>query len=231
MTRKIYRNLRSAPKIEVGDVYGRLTVLRRGNLVRVKDGVKKTWGAWDCSCTCGNFTNVMDQSLRSGRTESCGCLATEASTARVLRTGHCSDGGQSKTYMAWRDMLQRCRNPKNPSFHNYGGRGITVCERWSDFSNFLSDMGEAPEGLTLDRSRVNEGYSKGNCTWSSWDVQALNKRSGGTQLITHNGESLAPSAWAKKLGVCVETIRGRRQKGLTVAEILYVGNLRNERVA
>lgn len=80
------------------------------------------------------------------------------------------------TYKSWVDMRQRCTNPNNSAYQNYGGRGIVVCEPWSDFRNFFADMGVKPEGLTLERIRVNEDYTPGNCTWATHAVQARNKR-------------------------------------------------------
>lgn len=83
----------------------------------------------------------------------------------------------SPTYGSWRAMLKRCTNPKHPAYASYGGRGITVCERWlHSFQNFLEDMGERPAGKTLDRKNNDLGYSPANCRWATWNEQARNKR-------------------------------------------------------
>lgn len=79
------------------------------------------------------------------------------------------------TYQTWYDMIRRCTHPHRPAYENYGGRGITVCERWKTYENFVEDMGERPEGLTLDRIDNNKGYYKGNCRWATDSEQANNK--------------------------------------------------------
>ena len=109
------------------------------------------------------------------------------------------------TYFAWRGMRHRCNNPKNASWENYGGRGITVCDKWAhDYDAFFEDMGPCPEGLSLDRIDVNESYSLENCRWVGWDVQSTNKRV--NVHITHNGETKTVSQWADHLGIGNDTL-------------------------
>lgn len=90
------------------------------------------------------------------------------------RHGHGGNGEQSPTYKSWHSMKQRCLNPNNPSAHNYSERGITVCDRWLDFNNFLADMGERPENTSLDRIDNDKGYSKENCRWTDHTTQIRN---------------------------------------------------------
>lgn len=97
-------------------------------------------------------------------------------TTHNLRHGHKAGRRISKTYSTWANMLTRCRNPKATHYRYYGGRGVTVCERWLVFANFLEDMGERPEGLTLDRRDPYGNYEPDNCRWATWTEQRANRR-------------------------------------------------------
>lgn len=137
--------------------------------------------AWVCQCDCGKMVTVTRDNLVSGHTKSCGCLSREMLSERArernFRHGHNLTGRQSPTHKSWSSMIQRCRNPRNTSFADYGGRGITVCESWaSSFENFLADMGPRPERKTLDRIDPNKGYGPGNCRWATKSEQQRNKR-------------------------------------------------------
>jgi hypothetical protein len=128
-----------------------------------------------CVCDCGSVRVVLSQSLRTGKSVSCGCYSTEVNKARA-RHGHNRKGHKSRTYTTWNMMTQRCLNPNNDRYYDYGGRGITVCERWLDFANFLADMGERPEGTSIDRIDVNGNYEPTNCRWATSAEQGTNKR-------------------------------------------------------
>ena len=108
-------------------------------------------------------------------------------------------------------MKRRCQNPKTRNYHNYGGRGIAVCERWQLFENFYEDMGDPPKGMTLERVDNDKGYSPENCVWADHETQMRNTRK--TRNITINGETKCVAEWAEKLGVNPNTIYGRLYAG------------------
>jgi hypothetical protein len=115
-------------------------------------------------------------------------------------------------------MLARCTNPNLPEFPYYGGRGITVCERWRNFKNFLSDMGERPAGTTLDRIKVNLNYDPQNCRWANQDIQSNNKRS--NILLEYQGRIQSVAQWAREFGWKRTTILGRLGRKWSVERTL-----------
>jgi hypothetical protein len=126
-----------------------------------------------CRCECGTEKRVGVDNLRKGRSRSCGCIRREQVIER--NTSH----GQSQTseYWIWKAMIQRCTNPRDQRWNDYGGRGITVCKRWRDsFEAFYADMGPRPAGLTLERVNNDEGYSPENCKWATYEEQSRNQR-------------------------------------------------------
>lgn len=143
-------------------VFGNWTVIKRGE----DDSSGKI--RWLCKCSCGVKILVCRSSLRNGRSTGC-----KSCSKRNNRHGL----SRSSTYKVWDSAVQRCTNPKAQHFHNYGGRGITMCHTWvENFMNFFNDMGEKPKHLTLDRIDNDKGYFKENCRWTTMKVQNRNRR-------------------------------------------------------
>jgi hypothetical protein len=127
---------------------------------------------WLCRCDCGIERVVFGGALRSGRSKSC----RSGVHHHRLTHGHCRFGRATRIYEVWHAMMQRCYNPNHRAYANYGGRGITVCERWHDFLNFLADMGEPPPDKSIDRINNDGNYERSNCKWSTAKEQVGNRR-------------------------------------------------------
>lgn len=182
----------------MGFVSGKLTVTSRST----------TKGpTWECTCQCGKTVRVFGHHLRRGLIKSCGCLNRQPITGPTnYRHGHTANRKPTRTFQSWCNMIQRCTNPNASMYHMYGARGVTVCKRWrADFRNFLADMGECPNGRTLDRYPNFAGnYEPGNCRWATPKQQANNTRR--THRITFNGRTRTLAGWATHLGVKASTV-------------------------
>ena len=189
------------------------------------DNVGQTFNRWTilswppvdqkvlCKCQCGTERLVFCPDVKSGKSKSCGCHQKEIATKHGLSgTG---------TRNSWRKMISRCFDSSSSSFHNYGGRGISVCRRWLKFENFVADMGLRPTGMTLDRINNEEDYSPTNCRWATRAEQARNRRT--NKKITFNGVELCATDWSKRTGLHPTTITSRLKKGLPVSEVLAGG--------
>jgi hypothetical protein len=163
--------------IPVGATFGRWTAISARK-------VDQRWQVF-CRCACGKRRTVDWYSLLHSVSKSCGCLRKEQLSAesgeenRNFRHGGCRGGRVSPAYVSYKAMHDRTSNPKNVAYENYGGRGIKVSERWSGetgFANFIMDMGERPEGMTLDRKDPDGNYEPLNCKWSTPQEQTDNRR-------------------------------------------------------
>lgn len=169
-----------------GKHFGRLTVIKDSGR-RDKSGS----AYWVCQCECGGISEVRTHSLTGGHTRSCGCLLSESGRRQItsllaqgkrgkphIKHGHAPGGKRpSRTYCAWKGAKNRCFNMNEPGWIDYGGRGITMCERWrNSFRNFLADMGEVRPGLSLDRINNDGNYEPGNCRWATQAEQHANRR-------------------------------------------------------
>lgn len=141
---------------------------------------------WMCLCKCGNERVVVGQTLRTGSSRSCGCSKGPAIAKARTKHGHASlIKGRSRTYMTWEAMHRRCKGGNESGRKYYVANGITVCDRWVDFRNFLADMGEVPVGKSLDRYPNGRGnYEPGNCRWATPQQQTENRTSRG-HVVRH----------------------------------------------
>lgn len=174
----------------IGMQFGRLTLIAVSG-ERTKDGRTKV----ECSCSCGGRIIAAFKDIRSGSTKSCGCLQRESHLiAAKKNTRHGLTNAPE--WESWQSMRRRCDNPMHKSFALYGGRGISVCERWLVFENFLADMGPRPSGTTLDRYPDRDGnYEPGNCRWATNKEQQRNRRS--NRPITAFGETKLVVEWSE----------------------------------
>lgn len=156
-------------------------------------------GKIPCHCECGTERMVAKYSLETGQSKSCGCLRRELLPTHKVTHGHGRKGKQSGTYKSWSEMLARCRNPKSRIYSYYGGRGISVCDRWIKFENFLADMGGRPVGKSLDRIDVDGNYEPENCRWATATEQARNTRSNHRILCDGRMMTVAEAAEIKGL--------------------------------
>ena len=175
---------------KAGDKHGRLTLISEG--IRSLSG-KKTWV---CLCSCGNTKTILQCSIRSGRTKSCGCLRKETCSKNHTTHGK----SDSSTYTVRLNMINRCTKPSDKRYSDYGGRGIKVCDRWLEsFENFYEDMGDRPEGMTLDRIDNDGDYSPENCRWATCEEQVCNRRN--NILVEYQGDITSFPELCRRFGL------------------------------
>lgn len=171
----------------VGKRFGKLIVIKRSS----NQGKKVMW---DCKCDCGKFTCVMTSNLTCSRVKSCGCLKND----KLIQRSTTHNQRHTRLYEVWKTMKQRCGNPNNSSYKNYGARGICVCDEWKDsFQNFYdwSMKNGYCIGLTIDRINNNGNYCPENCRWTDRVTQANNSR--WNKYITINGQTHSLADWCR----------------------------------
>lgn len=182
-------------------IFNRLTVIQFSH----KD--KRSEKYWKCKCICGNIKIVKGSHIKSNRIKSCGCLRDEKISKLTLKHGN-SGKNKSKEYECWLGMKKRCYSSNDKSYKNYGGRGITVCDKWeTSFENFLNDMGEKPEPkekYTIERLNNNKNYEPENCIWVTRIVQNNNRRN--VKLIKINNIEKTISQWARLINKNYHTV-------------------------
>lgn len=194
----------------VGLRFGRLLVMSRLSVQGYET-------LWCCKCDCGGEIKVRGPNLDSGNTKSCGCLNRR--DAKVHQRPRIRPSRKGETKLSWEVMIKRCCNPKSDHYKDYGGRGVTVCDRWLDYNNFLKDMGERPLGTTIDRYPNNDGnYEPTNCRWGTPKQQANNRRN--NRILTAFGKTQTLLEWSKEYKIPTGTLAGRLYAGNAIEDAL-----------
>lgn len=198
-------------------IYKRKLIIERGekfNLltaIKFKYKNKRSTQYWLFRCDCGKEKIIRIDGVKAGKVKSCGCLLKKGGRLKHGMYG-------TRTYTTWQRMKDRCLNKNNPDYRYYGGRGITICDRWLKFENFYKDMGERPKNKTLDRIRNSEGYSKENCRWATPKEQQNNTRA--NHFLTFNNKTQNIQQWSEELGINNMTIYSRIRNGWNVKKAL-----------
>ena len=192
---------------------------RFGKLVAIEfiEINKNKKSVWRFKCDCGNEKNIIVSNVKNGRTSSCGCEHKKQLSNRVKKHGYCG----AKLYTIWIDMKDRCFNPNNTSYSNYGGRNIKVCNEWKhDFKTFKewAFKNGYKEGLSIERINNNKDYSPNNCKFISFLDQNKNKRS--NKYVTIDGETKTISEWSRVVGINRNTISRRISKGIQGKDLI-----------
>jgi hypothetical protein len=193
-----------------GKVFGQLTAIEQAGSDKNKNLL------WRCSCACGNDQYVQQATvLARGGAKSCGCQQRngDGKVTHGATRGAEHGAPRKQGYRVWCNMKNRCDSPTNPQYKDYGGRGITYCEAWAKFENFLADMGEADKGMTLDRIDNDKGYSKENCRWTDRVTQRRNSRSHVRWLEIEGERMILTDAVSKYKVVSMSTATSRIHKG------------------
>lgn len=194
-----------------GERFGKLIAK---SFVGVVNGDNRT--KWQCICDCGVELLVRSNNLRTGISKSCGCARKENTILANTKHGKSQN---TREYYIWTNLRGRCNNKNSEDYPKYGGRGIKVCERWDNFSNFMEDMGKAPVGYSIDRIDVNGNYEPSNCRWADAKTQARNKTN--NRLISANGIIKTMAEWAEIAGIDRRRIHSRIARGWTSEQAIF----------
>ena len=194
-----------------GKRFGRLRVVKQVGISRQNRSI-----LWECVCDCGNIKITDTSHLNSGVTRSCGCLFKEVVSNLKFKHG----GTKTREYYVWQGMKHRCFNQNDKEYKNYGGRGITVCDRWrNSFENFLHDMGNVPRGMSIERINNEKNYSPENCKWATRKEQANNKRN--NVKLKFGGASYGINDVAELTNINRKCIENRVYQGWTTPEVIF----------
>lgn len=204
--------------------FGMFTVLGEGEPIITKSHPLR---CAKVRCDCGNIRHVQPAKLRSGKHLSCGCMNGELSRHRFTKHGRSG----TPEYSSWKSMHERCYNPKNRAYHRYGGRGIEVCPQWhglEGLQQFLSDMGDRPQGTTIDRINNDRGYWPDNCRWATPKEQSANIST--NRMMTFGGITKIAGQWADDQGIPRQTFYQRLAKGWSDERAITEPLQENERL-
>lgn len=202
--------------MQIEQKIGRLVIKR---LFRKNTNRKghKTEAYAECECECGNIKEIRLDGLKT--IKSCGCIRSEKLAKQNLSHGCGTRGAKGyATYSSWQHMKDRCLNKNNKYYKNYGGRGITIDERWLKFENFLEDMGYSPKGYSIERLDNEKGYYKENCKWSSFQEQMNNTRR--NHFLEYNGERKTIAQWARDKKITYACLTNRIKRGWSIERAL-----------
>ncbi len=201
-------------KNRVGEEWGRWRVEEFAGYNKIRQSL------WRCVCSCGTHRVFSSGTIAARASQSCGCIRNEWTSRKNTTHG---DSG-SPEHIVWNGMKERCANPNQNNYPDYGGRGITVCDRWlgpNGFANFLADMGRRPTPKhSIDRRDNAGSYAPENCYWATWKEQRRNQRNPRLRPLTFNGETLLVVEWAERLGIPKNTLFQRLHKGWSVERTL-----------
>lgn len=194
--------------------FGRLVLLE------YKESDSRGQALWHARCDCGSHTVVAGRRAKSGHVTSCGCAHKEACAAALRRTATKHGLRHTPEWLAWKNMRDRCYNPKHASYHRYGGRGITVCDRWRhDVTAFVADVGLRPSPEhSLERIDNDGPYSPENCRWATRGEQASNRRT--NRMLVWGGQSRTMSSLAREFGLSVQLLYTRLKSGWPLEDAL-----------
>lgn len=198
------RIARAKAEVAIGTRFATMVVVGRFR----RDGCTK----YQVVCDCGVHKEIEKSSLI--RSKSCGCLTNKIIAKARTRHGETD----SPTWKSWKSMLDRCELVAHKSYHDYGGRGITVCQSWHRYENFVADMGHRPAGTQLDRIDNSRGYEPSNCRWATPRQNCNNRRN--SIVIEHDGERLTLAQWGRRFAGKEATFRKRIEMGWPIAVAL-----------
>lgn len=209
------------PNRMIGKKYGMLTVIKQVEDKICPSGNHET--RYECVCDCGNVTIVYGNYLRNGHTKSCGCITKD----RLIAMHKTHGKSKSRLYKVWKGIRSRCNNPNNKSYHNYGGRGIKLCDEWNDFESFKEwayangyDENANKNQCTIDRIDANGDYCPENCRWITTKEQNSNKRN--NHYIELDGVVHTITQWCDIYGIHVGTVRQRLKCGWSEMDAITI---------